>query len=259
MPELPDVEAFKNYFRKTSLNKTIEDIKFGDKSNRVLEVSRISLERETKSRKFKSVERHGKHLFVTISGSDKVLEMHFGMTGFLSDSETGHPRVVFEFSRGKLVYDCQRLLGKVELVDSKEDYLRKKGIGKDALDFSEKEFVDMMRDKKGNVKSALMSQEVIAGIGNIYADEILFQSRIHPKTSVKLLKERDLKKVYRKMIDVFGKANKVKGDIEKLPKTWIIPVRHVENSSCPRKNCNGQIRSVKVGSRTSFYCPRCQR
>ena len=167
---------------------------------------------------------------------------------------------MFKFSQvGSLTYDCQRLLGRIKIIESKEKYLEKHNIGKDALDFKEKEFVELMNHKKGKIKSALMSQKDIAGIGNIYADEILFQSKIHPEKSVSKLKEKDFKKLYKNMIKVLKKAIEKNADIESFPSSWIIPKRNTKNAKCPRKNCKGKIKSVKVNSRTSFYCPKCQK
>jgi len=268
MPELPDVESFKKCLNKKALNKKIKDISFGSKASKILKNSKSYFKDHVVEKKFSDVERHGKHLFIGIGSGkkNKILEMHFGMTGFLdfytekSEKESEHPRVVFKiFQRGKLVYDCQRLLGELKVVDSKEEYLKKHNIGKDALDFREEEFVELMGQKNGKVKPALMSQKDIAGIGNIYADEILFHSKIHPEKEVSDIKEKDLKKLHKNMVKVLKKAIEKNANIENLPSSWIIPKRHTKNTKCPRKNCKGNIKSVKVNSRTSFYCPKCQK
>lgn len=265
MPELPDVEYFKKYLKRKGLNKKIKNISFDSRVSKVLENSKSYFKKFLKNKKFLKVERHGKHLFINISEKDKLIEMHFGMTGFLKffnskKEKPEHPRVIFKFSNEDyLAYDCQRLLGEIKIIKSKEKYLKEHNIGKDALEFKEKEFIELMKNKKGYIKSALMSQKDIAGIGNIYSDELLFQSKIHPKKQISKLKEKDFKELYKNMIKVLKEAIKKEAEIEKLPKNWIIPKRHIKNSKCPNKNCTKKIKSIKINSRTSFYCPKCQK
>jgi hypothetical protein len=133
--------------------------------------------------------RHGKQLFVSIAGGD-WLSMHFGMTGGLRyfkgmAKDTPYERLLVSFSNGYLLaYDCQRKFGKIGLVRDPEAYLNDHDLGPDALDddFDFKAFRQALRGRRATVKSALMNQQCIAGIGNVYSDEILFQAKIRPDT-----------------------------------------------------------------------------
>src|SRR6266436_10198670 len=181
MPELPDVEIFKRYFDATSLHQRIIGVDV--RSAYVLKaVSGRELARRLKGRCFESSRRHGKHLFVRTDG-DLWLRLHFGMTGslrYFKDEEKAppHTRVLFLFAGDyRLAFDDQRKFGEVGLIKNVDEFLKKRVLGPDALDVDLVEFKKMFTKHRGAVKSILMNQTLIAGIGNIYADEILFHAR----------------------------------------------------------------------------------
>jgi len=186
MPELPEVETFKRYLDSTSLHQRITSVDV--RSAYVLKgVSARELDRRLKGRRFEFSRRHGKHLFVR-ADHDIWLRLHFGMTGSLhyskrADDAPRQTRVLFVFANAHyLAFDDQRKFGEIGLVADVEQYLRKRGLGPDALHISLLQFGEILRTHRGAVKSILLNQKLIAGIGNIYADEILFRSRIHPAT-----------------------------------------------------------------------------
>jgi formamidopyrimidine-DNA glycosylase len=100
-----------------------------------------------------------------------------------------------------------------------------------------------------------MNQKIIAGIGNIYADEVLFQSKIHPKSSVDKLKEDSIEKLFKNMKKVLTKAIRGQADPQKFPDSYLLPYRNADNN-CPV--CGTKIRIVKVSGRTAYFCPDCQ-
>jgi formamidopyrimidine-DNA glycosylase len=109
------------------------------------------------------------------------------------------------------------------------------------------------------VKSVLMDQALIAGIGNIYADEILFQARLHPKAPVTSLGERErallfeqIKAVLTTAIDCGAGAEQL---LERLPDDYLLPQRE-KDGKCPR--CGAKIATLKAAGRTAYFCPRCQ-
>jgi formamidopyrimidine-DNA glycosylase len=110
-------------------------------------------------------------------------------------------------------------------------------------------------DWRGAIKSALMNQSVIAGIGNVYSDEILYQAGVHPRTPAAELKEKKLREIHRVMRRVLSVAWRKGGDGRKVPRTWLLPARGGPGP-CPR--CGGQLESAKVSGRTAWFCPRCQ-
>jgi formamidopyrimidine-DNA glycosylase len=116
-----------------------------------------------------------------------------------------------------------------------------------------------MADGRGAIKAALMNQSRLAGIGNVFSDEILFQARLHPMTPVGKLDDKDIARLYRTMRRVLKVAiDKGAGaeDLpERLPKSFLLRQRQA-GAKCPR--CGGEIRTMKANGRTAYYCPRCQ-
>src|SRR5216117_3349777 len=149
MPELPDVETFKTYLDATSLHQRISGVDV--RSAYVLKgVSARELERRLKGRCFESSRRHGKHLFVRTDG-DLWLRLHFGMTGslryFKHEQRTPrHTRVLFVFANGHcLVFEDQRKFGEVGLLKDVDEFLKKRALGRDALDVSLSQFREIFR------------------------------------------------------------------------------------------------------------------
>lgn len=262
MPELPEVEIFKKYLDSTSLHKKIKSAEV--KNIKILgKVSSASLKRNLKDAKLKSTKRHGKNLFVELS-NNKWLAMHFGMTGFLkyyknNDHAPGHVRVLINFNNGyHLAYNCTRMLGKVDLINDVSGYIVKKKLGIDPIEskLNVKDFCKLFKNKSGSIKSVLMNQNILAGIGNIYSDEILFQAGIHPATPVERINESDIKTIYQKMNSVLKKVISVKAEHEKLPGSYLILSRN-KGEDCPK--CSGKIEKKTIGGRSSYFCSKHQK
>jgi formamidopyrimidine-DNA glycosylase len=269
MPELPDVETFKRYFDATSLHQRIADVDV--LSAALLKgVSARELARRLKGRRFESSRRHGKHLFVRADG-DVWLRLHFGMTGSLryfkgeekapppasAEASAGkHTRVLFVFAEGyRLAFDDQRKFGEVGLIKGVDEFLKKRALGPDALDVDLAEFKETLGKHRSAVKSILMNQRLIAGIGNIYADEILFRARIHPATQIARLGEKRLKRLFNAMRDVLEKAIEYQADEDRMPKSWLLPHRG-KGGKCSR--CGRELKSSIIAGRTAWFCPHCQ-
>ncbi|MDQ3190168.1 MAG: hypothetical protein M3Q58_01090 [Bacteroidota bacterium] len=123
------------------------------------------------------------------------------------------------------------------------------------MEIKEKDFVKIFKNKKGMIKPALMDQHLLTGIGNVYADEILFQSKIHPKTKINELNDKKISTLYKKMQFVLKTAIKNEANPEKFPDYFLIPHRH-SNQKCTV--CDGSVKKIKVGGRGTYYCPKCQ-
>ncbi len=256
MPELPDVEVFRKTIEKNSVGKTIDDYTLHKKE--LLENSKRKLN-EIIGKKIESTLRRGKYCFIEL-GNSGWLALHFGMTGTVSffkeeEEEPEYSAFSLHFKNGNLSIISKRKLGKIEICDSPDDFAEENDIGKDALELNQNEFLDLMKQKRGGVKSALMDQSLFSGIGNIYSDEILFQSRFHPKADLSGIDEKKLKELYRKITEVLKKAIEAEADPEKLPKNYLIPVRK-EGEKCPY--CEGKVKKIKVSGRGCYYCPSCQ-
>ena len=260
MPELPEVEIFKRYLDATSLNQRIRDVEL--RSMYILkETSAQQLRRGLKGRCFESTRRHGKHLFVRADGG-LWLRMHFGMTGSLEYFQDGeqmprHTRVRFLFANHHgLAFDDLRQFGQIGLLQDVDEFLRKHALGPDAVEIDLSQFKKIMQETRGTVKSVLLNQRLIAGIGNIYADEILFRVRMHPATEISRLGEKPLAKLFRAMRYILEKAIAAKANAHQMPRSWLLPYRE-KGGKCPR--CVRKLTSATIGGRTAWFCAHCQR
>lgn len=265
MPELPDVETFKKVMVRNALRKTIAGVVVRDA--RILDgCSARSFVARLRGARLIAARRHGKQLMAHID-QDGWLTLHFGMTGaldFLSPQEEEPPftRLRLDFADDSaLVYINKRMLGRVGLVEDADDFIAQQGLGPDALDrhFDFDAFKAAVAGSTRSVKSVLMDQHIIAGIGNIYSDEILFQARIAPALPINALSSDTLKRLYADMRQVLETAVAVGAGSEQftecLPKGFLLPERK-RGGHCPR--CRTPLKIVKSGGRTSYCCPRCQ-
>lgn len=257
MPELPDVAGFKKYLDATSLHQKIRTTRCHD-DRFVKGLSRQSLQRRLKGTKLTGSRQWGKWLFVAMDAKG-YLVLHFGMTGGLdygAGDPPEHARLVLHFDNDKrLAILSQRMIGRASWTDDLKAFGEQHELGPDALDIDADRFVEMFRSKRGAVKSALMDQSLIAGIGNVYSDEICFQTRMHPGSKVPKLGEsrlRDLQKAMRRVLSV---ASRKGGNGHKAPRSWLLGGRG-EDSPCPR--CGGNLDSTTINGRTSWFCPACQ-
>lgn len=261
MPELPDVEIRKRYIDATSLHQTIEHVALTGR--RMLHGATAgTLRRRTRGASFDRTERHGKHLFVELGG-DGWLMLHFGMTGELAyvgnpSAEAKDTDLTIRFENGGRL-DCRwrRKLGRIELVETPDRFVREHELGPDALSPALKlpDFRRMLTNRRGAVKSALMDQHFIAGIGNIYSDEMLFQARIHPRTAARGLENEETAALYRAMWRVLRIAVQRKAEPDRMPASWLLPQR-AGASDCPR--CGGRLDRIAFAGRTALVCPACQ-
>src|SRR5579883_1229564 len=265
MPELPDVENYGRYFKRHGLRKTITGVYVGD--TRALDhISQHQLQQHVVGAKFTATRRHGKHLFVRIS-TGGWLTMHFGMTGYLAAfkdeaDEPSHDRVRFDFGRsGHLGYIDPRLFGRVGYADDADAFIKAHKLGPDALDPK----LDLARFKEalagdGGLKATLMDQSRLAGIGNIFADEILFQTRLHPLTATNKLTGRQFKALLTATRSVFKTAIAAgagaEGYWESLPRTYLLRQRD-KGGVCPRSH--GPLSIMTAAGRTTYFCGKCQK
>jgi formamidopyrimidine-DNA glycosylase len=262
VPELPDVELFKRYLDATALHRRVEGISLSRGERLLQGISERSLRRRLRGRALESTRRHGKFLFVALDDGAGALVLHFGMTGFLAyyrrpESAPEHPRLVLDLDDGyRLAYDCQRLFGEIGYVDSSDRWIEQRGLGPDALALDASGFAQRLRGRRGSLKSALMNQGVVAGLGNVYSDEALFRARLHPRTPVAHLDERALRGLHRAVRAVLEGAIHYRADPERMPRSWLLPHRR-EGAHCPR--CGEALERTRIGQRSAWLCPSCQR
>lgn len=262
MPELPDVETFRRYLSATSLHKKIKEVNI--RSPEILEeVSAPQLKEGLKGKYFETTLRHGKYLCVLLDSS-KCLVIHFGMTGFLkyfmkTEKEPPHERLLISFENGyHLAFVCQRKLGKITLVKDFDQFIEDKNLGPDVLasDLDFNTFKKAITQRRASIKSVLMNQKVIAGVGNVYSDEILFQAQIHPKIRGEQLRDEQLRRLFLAREKVLKTAIAHQADPEKFPQSYITRDRG-SRGKCPK--CKRQLKKTTISSRTAYYCANCQK
>jgi len=261
MPELPDVEVFKRYLDATALHKSIQKVEVED--NRVLrDLTVQKLKRRLRGQKIHHSRRHGKYLLANLVEREWLV-LHFGMSGRLKYfkaeySWPQHSRILLTFSNGfHLAYVSQRMLGEVGIFSGDlDDFIEEKELGLDAGEIGWDQFKERFKSRRGSIKSALMNQQIMAGLGNIYTDEVLFQACVHPKTSVPDLDTKQLKSLFEKMNAVLTTAVDCQADPEKMPDSYLLPHRD-KGGRCPRSH--GELDRIKINSRTTFFCSACQR
>jgi formamidopyrimidine-DNA glycosylase len=265
MPELPDVELFKRYLESHALRQPIRAAQVNDA--RILgALPPARFVATLTGNRLEAARRHGKHLLVRLA-REGWLTLHFGMTGGLAwfedlADDPPYDRVRLDFaSGGHLAYVNRRMLGRVGLTADAEAFIAAEELGPDALDpaFDAAAFEAALAGRRRDLKSVLMDQALLAGIGNIYADEILFQARLHPQTPAPTLSAAQQAELFAQLKRVLETATRrgagAEQSIERLPDDCLLPQRR-KDGRCPR--CSHEIATLKSAGRTSYYCPHCQ-
>lgn len=261
MPELPEVEMQRRYVDAHALGQEIGGVGAAD-AGVLSGVTRKDLRRALVGQRFVTTHRHGKWLFV---GTDcgPWLVMHFGMTGELLYYGDGafptHVRFRVDFRNGaRLAFIDPRKFGAISLTDSPSEFLAARRWGPDPTHpgFDREAFRAVLRGRTGCLKSVLMNQRVIAGIGNLYADEMLFQAGLHPEARAADLKRSTVDALFDAMQAVFAASLAVGTDYASLPGQFLLRYRDFAGV-CPK--CGRTLASAVVGGRTTRYCARHQR
>ena len=287
MPELPEVEIVKRSLIKMINGTKIIDIKVKNKNLRYKLPSK--LKSQLVNEKIYNISRRSKYLIFHFK--KKLLLVHLGMTGklllmnkknkrifktsFYYDLNIlpKHNHVFFTFNNGYiLIYNDIRRFGFIKFYKNMDvtniNYLNKLGIEPLSKFFNLSYFKKFTKNKKKNIKNLLMDQTFVSGIGNIYANEALFMSRINPTRSSKGLKNKEIKKLISSLkivlkfsilkggssIRDFKNISGKIGDFQRFFKVY-----GKENKNCSRISCKGIIKRISISSRSSFYCNICQK
>ena len=258
MPELPDVEAYRRFFRRYAAGKRIERVSADPTI--VRNATPHALDQALRGRRFSDPDRHGKWLISRTDGP--TLLLHFGMTGDLiwSGEEPDrhrHDRLTLTLEGGEeLRYRNMRKLGGVWLAHDEQELNQILGsLGPDALAIRRRDFLELLARRRGGLKAALMDQTFLAGVGNILADEVLWHARIHPRQSIQSLGDEARGRLYTELHRVLREA--VEGyDYIPRKRSWLSSVRGAPEARCPR--CTSRLQRTTVAGRTTYFCPRCQ-
>ena len=259
MPELPEVERYRRFLERHALGRTVRRVVVTDPGI-LRNTTASALDRNLRGRTFDRPDRHGKWLIGWTDGPAVLL--HFGMTGDLVHGRDPggrhrHDRVIFELSDGEVRYRNMRKLGGLWLAHGPDDVASILGpLGPDALSVSRRQFHDLLRARRGQVKPALLGQRLVAGVGNLIADEVLWQARIHPARPLHTLDETARDRLYETMKAVLRSAVR-SDDYVVRRRNWLVHVRGLPGAGCPR--CGTPLERTQVGGRTTYLCPACQR
>lgn len=259
MPELPEIAYAKKYADATALHRPIRKVGFG--ASRPLQQSETSIRTALKNHSFTKTRQIGKYLFLK-SGGGKWLVLHFGMSGRLNFAGGGEPPkhsiITTWFSDDShFSFVCPRKFGKVWLAEDPKSFQKEHDLGPDVLSVSKKKFLELLEEKKtSGIKSFLMDQHNISGLGNVYSDEVLFQSKVHPKTRISELEPSQRANIFKNISKVIPAAVEFIGEGSKAPSSWLKAHRK-EGASCP--SCDGKVKKIQVGGRSTYFCPNCQK
>lgn len=289
MPELPEVQTIVSDLNKKIIGRKIIGVWF-DAPKLIKKPKPTEFEKKIKGLKIIEIKRRGKNILIYLTG-DKLLLVHQKLTGhllygkwqiangkavsllkgLLQEKVNDYIHLIFYLDNGwQLALSDLRKFAKV-LFGSKEEVEKLPDLtelGSEPLDknFTVDKFMSLMNLKKGKIKQVLMNQEIIAGIGNIYSDEILWTAKINPFKSANQLKIKELKAIYSVMKIILKKAVKLRGtSISDYRDTAgkaggyaeIKKVYQREGEPCQR--CKMPIKRVKIGGRSAHYCSKCQK
>ena len=286
MPELPEVEIVKKSLKKNVKDKKILDVIVTNRNLR-FKVEK-DFEKILKNRKIQNVNRYAKNIILKLNGNIYVI-IHLGMTGTFhlirnnvlkntnlsfyqsKDLPVKHNHIILIFKKFRVIYNDPRRFGFFKLLKDKESFkLYLNNIGYEPLDknFNLKYLKKSILFRKKCIKSILLDQKIISGIGNIYANEILFHSGLNPSKKGIKLKDFELKYLYKysklvlrkailkggSSIRDFRNTEGAKGSFQDNFKVY-----NKDDHNCPNKKCNYKIKKINISNRSTFYCENCQK
>lgn len=274
MPELPEVETLASQLREELHDRTIQTVEIRNDS--IVTTPRESLLRQIPGRTILRVGRRGKFIRLDLSGA-LTLWLHLGMTGQLllfnpsslkAEEPHVHFKVSFRESPQFLLYRDVRRFGRIALTEGGDLALpeRIRRLGREPGEWDGEEFASFLKTRRARIKSLLLDQRVVAGLGNIYTDESLHRAGIHPLRRADRIGRKRLLRLHRAMgevlreaihwggssIDDYRHLDGGKGEFQRFHRVYS---RREERCL----QCRALIRQVKISGRTSWFCPKCQR
>lgn len=276
MPELPEVESLRRILARSATGRTI--VRATITEARLRRAIAPELATEIAGRTIMKLDRRAKYLILELSGGLAML-VHLGMSGSLTHRDAAfdsgsfdprHDHVAFEFDDGThLVYNDPRRFGLMKLValDAIPALAELSAIGPEPLggDFNARYLADMARSKRVAIKNLIMDQRVVAGIGNIYAAEILFRAAVRPTRRAGRVTRAELERIVAATGPILKAAIGSRGttfrsyrDSRGQPGRFAERLMVYGREDKPCLVCATPIRNVTIGNRASFFCPNCQ-
>jgi len=267
MPELPEVETTARYLKDRVVGARIIDAKV--LWPRTIATSGVkSFIRHLVGGEIKDVFRRGKFIGAEIAGSPRAfLFAHLRMSGSFDVVSTTlplepHDQVVLYLDNNKSIrFNDPRKFGRIYLCRDPQDVVGKLGIEPLSNECTVSRFTEILRNHRGSIKPLLLNQSVVAGIGNIYADEVLWKSNIHPLTSAARISTHHIESLHTHIQDTLNTAITLAGtdfgDGVVDGGMYVPVVYGREDQPCQR--CSTLIKKITVGQRGTHFCPKCQR
>lgn len=268
MPELPEVETVKETLKKHVLNKEIKDVIVH--YDKIIEnKSKEQFINLVKNQTIIDIKRRGKWLLFELN--DYYLLSHLRMEGKYyiknpNDEITKHQHIIFRFDNFELRYNDTRKFGRMYLI-TKQDLYNKKPLnelGKEPWDLDVSYLKSKFKNKKLPIKTVLLDQSIIAGIGNIYDDEILFLSKLNPYKKANELNDKEIENIIKytkitlqRAIELGGSTIKSYTSSEGVHGKFQNELLVHTKINCPE--CKMKLVKEKIGGRTTYYCSNCQK
>jgi formamidopyrimidine-DNA glycosylase len=255
MPELPEVHNFKQYFDAAAIGQRIAAMTVHD-DKIIRNMNGPTFEDALTGRTITGSVRRGKYLFAQLDNDHDIL-LHFGMNGDLNlyqePEERGRfERFAFHFSDGNtLGFDDSRKFARILYLEDREAYIKEVGLGPDALDLEEAYFLEALAGRKTTLKGILLNQKIVAGLGNLYVDDLCYQLRLHPATRVNQLSKEQLQAIYHKIVEMMTFATENAPYYRDYPEKWFWHTWRKEGSVDPETG--GEIKVIKVAGRTTYF------
>jgi len=272
MPELPEVETVARGLQREIAGRRVVSVTLG-KTDFMDNPGEI--ERQLPGAEIRAVERYGKFMLLRLrraeAAEESALLVHLGMTGAMmpravSEPHAKHTHLTALLDDGReLRYVDARRFGRMALLagEALQEELRR--FGADPLEAPLEEFVQRIRGRRARIKALLLDQQVLRGVGNIYADESLWKAKIHPARIGARLKPDELEKLYRALQEILKKAIALRGssisdflDAEGEPGEYQLHHKAYGRGGKPCYRCKTPIQRMVVAGRSSYFCPNCQ-
>jgi len=274
LPELPEVETIRRQLQQFITGKRIKEVEVTTPQI-LLHISPADFQQRLRGTVFTSFSRQGKFLLCHMNGGELTILIHFRMTGRLfygtpSAIDKTHTHISFWLDNGRLLcYNDVRKLGKIELIKGKlvNNFAKLKSLGPDSLspDFTPQLLYNTLQGSRRQVKDLLLDQHRIAGLGNIYASEALFDCGVHPQKRAHTLSSEEGEGLHRSILKILHLAIESRGcsianyvDLagERGAYQRLRRVYQREGEPCYR--CGELICRIKQHGRSTYFCPRCQ-
>ena len=269
MPELPEVETIKNVLKHNLVNETIEWIQIHYapllETNSEFQIAHLS------GKTFKDVKRRGKYLIFEFEDCYWVVHLRMEGKFYLYDDITPitkHTHVEFKTQNHHVHYLDTRKFSRMAIISDLDAYFKTKNLGYEPFDpgLSVSFLKERFKNRKRAIKSVLLDQSHITGIGNIYADEILFRAKLHPETPANKLSDQDLKNiieetklVLQKAIDEGGTTIRSYTSSLGVTGRFQVTLKAYGREGEPCTVCDRPLTKIKVGGRGTVFCETCQK